>query len=155
MELVRENFVKGLRSFKDYGFAGYHHWVTPYGVNDIDLRNLAKEYNILSLIKMSANMTTKELFTPRGALDRYDIPRYTFSASSVFDSYKGLINACAEANGLLLVVSHVNTWDNTTTLDNKLSDHIQYAIDNGVKVANYLEAFEDWKALFYMNEIFK
>jgi len=154
MELVRENFMTGLRSFREYGFVTDRHWVTPYGVNDLDIRNLAKSHSMESLIKMSSGLTSGEILTPYGKCDRWDVPRYTFSAASSSARYEALIDTCVETNGWLLIVSHVNTWGDSTDLDTKMANHIQYAIDAGVAVVSYPEAYEDFKSSFYLNELY-
>lgn len=153
MEQVRENFYRGLRSIQQYGFQNYKHWVTPYGVNDKDIRNLAKEAGMESLIKMSLTMTSGEILTPYGQLDRWNVPRITISAASSVAKYESLVDACVQNNGWLLCVTHVNTWNNTTMMDTKLSDAIQYALTAGASVVSYPEAFEDFRALFYLNEL--
>lgn len=150
--LAEDNFVHGLRDMHDYGFSSYKYWVAPFGVNDIEMINLAKRHGMECLFTMG-----QYGHVSAANADRWSIPRYDFSPSNIatygIERFKNAVDACVADCGWYIVVTHVNTWDSTTTMDTALGNAIQYALDSGCEVKAVPEAFEDWRAFFMLNEI--
>lgn len=152
--LIKENFIRGLRDMERYGFLNYKHWITPYGVNDDFIRNLAKRHGMESLMTMSGATSNNSFISIAGNCDRYNIPRISVSSQSNQDRTKRLIDGCVADNGWVVIVTHANTWGSGTDVDEKVSDIIQYALDSGMEVKAFPEAFETYRASFYFNELF-
>lgn len=155
MELVRENITLGLRQMETYGFQNYRHWVTPYGVNDKDIVDVAKDYGLESLISMSNNSWVANT----GNVSRYNIPRYSVSTStpSDFPAIKIAANECKKTNGWLLIVTHANTWRHNNVVPEMqalLTSVINYLTGIGFEVVPFARAYESRKGMFYFNELF-
>lgn len=152
--LIKENFIRGLRDMERYGFLNYKHWITPYGVNDDFIRNLAKRHGMESLMTMSGATSNNSFISMAGNCDRYNIPRVSVSSQSNQDRTKRLIDGCVADNGWIVIVTHANTWGSGTDVDEKVADIIQYALESGMEVKAFPEAFETYRASFYFNELF-
>ena len=76
------------------------------------------------------------------------------SSQSNQDRTKRLIDGCVADNGWVVIVTHANTWGSGMDVDEKVSDIIQYALDSGMEVKAFPEAFETYRASFYFNELF-
>lgn len=153
-DLIKENFIHGVRDMEKYGFLNYKHWITPYGVNDDFIRNLAKRHGMESLMTMSGTTSNNSFVSMAGNCDRYNIPRISVSNSSNQDRTKRLIEGCVADNGWIIIVTHANTWGSGTDIDEKVADIIQYSLDSGMEVKAFPEAFETYRASFYFNELF-
>ena len=46
IQKCRENMLRGLREYRELGFQNADLWVTPYGVQDTEIQNLAKELGL-------------------------------------------------------------------------------------------------------------
>lgn len=138
---------------QEFGFSSYKYWVAPYGVDDEEIITIPKRHGMNCLLTMGQHGHV----TPTNC-DRWHIPRCSLDPSRISDvgvqKYKDAIDACVADNGWLVIVTHVNEWDNTTTMDDALSTVIQYAIDSGMEVKNIPDAFETYKPFFYMSELF-
>lgn len=152
--LIKENFIRGLRDMERYGFLNYKHWITPYGVNDDFIRNLAKRHGMESLMTMSGATSNNSFISMAGNCDRYNIPRISVSSQSNQDRTKRLIDGCVADNGWIVIVTHANTWGSGTDIDEKVADIIQYSLESGMEVKAFPEAFETYRASFYFNELF-
>ena len=69
---------------------------------------------------------------------------------------KTLIDGCASAPGMLVIVTHVNSWAaaDVTTNTARLTGLIQYAKAAGCKVQNFMTAYQTFKPLLMLNELF-
>lgn len=147
---VRDNLLTGLRDMQELGFNNYKHWVTPYGVNDEEIQNVAKELGLECLISMSNNS-----YISRGYADRWSIPRYSVSAISDSTHTKAAMDACAAENGWINIVTHVNSWGDTDVdVEAKLRDIIEYALSSGYEIVAFPQAFERWRSVFLLHELF-
>lgn len=155
LSLIRQNIKLGLRQMAQYGFASnYKHWVTPYGVNDKDIVDVAKEYGLESIISISNNSWVSNT----GNVFRYNVPRFSVSTTTPndFPTIKAAAQRCAAENGWLLIVTHANTWrhnDVVTEMQIKLTSVINYLKNIGFEVAPYSRAYESRKSIFYINEM--
>lgn len=153
--LIKGNFVKGLRSMKEYGFINYKHWVTPYGVNDDFIQSLAKTHGMDCLFTMGGDlMINSGHVSMNGNVNRYNIPRISVSVSSNDARTKLAIDSACEDGGWLIMVTHANTWGNNTAIDEKVANNIQYAKDKGMKTVSVSEGFETFKTSFILNDLF-
>lgn len=152
--LIKENFMRGLRDMNNYGFSNYKHFVTPYGVNHEFVRNLAKRNGMETLISMSSGITDECFISMHGNCIRYNIPRLAISENSNIDKLKEHIDSCVADNGWIVFVTHANAWDSEGKTENKILDIIQYALDSGMQVKSFPEAFETYRSSFYFNELF-
>ena len=150
MALAEDNFVTGLRKMAEYGFTNYRYWVSPYGVNDIDMQNLAKRHGMKCLVSTGNNAQIN-----RSNANRWNIPRYGFSPTT--DNTQALREAasiCIRNKGLMVVTTHVNTWGNDTSIDDRFKTFVSYCISQGIKVVSFAEAFETKYPMFLLNELF-
>lgn len=152
-DLIRENFMRGLRDMQEFGFSAYKYWVTPYGVGDEFIQSLAKTHDMPCLFVMGGSMTDNSFVNINGNCNRYGIPRISVSTSSVQSRTKQIIDACIAAKGWLTIVTHANTWGSGTTMDDKLTEIIQYCKTNGAEIVSVPEAFNEFKPYFYWSEL--
>lgn len=142
---VRDNMITGLRAINEFGFISKDYWVTPYGVNDPDIKAVAKSLGLKAVISTLNN-------TPNihGVTDRYSIGRYSFSAteSSINENLpciKRGMDACIANGGWIIVTTHANEWgDAVNAVSDALSEIVTYANTIGMKVVNFQEGFETY-----------
>lgn len=154
-DLIRENFMRGLRDMHEYGFSAYKYWVTPYGVCDDFIKSLAKTHDLPCLFTMSGKITDNSFVNINGNCNRYAIPRISVSTTSNQSRTKRVIDSCIAANGWLTIVTHANTWGDTTTTDEKLAEIIQYCIDNGAEIVSVPEAYNIYEPYFKWAELLR
>lgn len=152
-DLIKENFMRGLRDMQEYGFSAYKYWVTPYGVADKFIQSLAKTHDMPCLFTMSGTITDNSFVNINGNCNRYNIPRISVSTTSNVERTQKIIDACVAANGWLTIVTHANTWGSDTTMDTKLANVIDYCLDAGAEIKSVPEAFNDFKPYFYWSEL--
>lgn len=145
IDLVRENMVTGLRAMNGFGFIAKDYWVTPYGVNDPDIKALAKSLGLKAVISTLNN--TPNVF---GVTDRYSIGRYSFTADKTsinqnIPCIKRGMDACVANGGWIIVTTHANDWgDAVENVTDALSEIVTYANTIGMKVVNFQEGFETY-----------
>lgn len=151
MTKAEDNFVTGLRKMRQYGFCNYHYWVSPYGVNDNDMKNLAQRHGMQCLISTGNNACMYY----DGNSDRYDIPRYGLATTETgnVSEIKQAIDNCCEAGGWMIVTTHVNAWGSETTIDDRFKEVIEYAINKGMDIVSFPQAFEVMRPVFYLSEL--
>ena len=156
--LIRQNFYHGLRAYKQLGLNSSRYWVTPYGVNDEFIRGLAKEADMECLLSCPTSTYTCNAVLSLGSnFYRYNLPRWIF-LSGANNDYQGraIIDGCAETRGWLIIVTHVNSWPAAMIEQNtqRLTALIQYAKTAGCEVKNFIEAYQTFKPLLMLNELF-
>lgn len=156
--LIRQNFYRGLRAYKQLGLNSARYWVTPYGVNDEFIRSLAKETDMECLLSCpTGNYACNAVLSLGSNFYRYNLPRWIFLSNSDNDYQgKALIDGCAATNGWLIIVTHVNSWPSAMIEQNaqRLTALIQYAKTAGCEIKNFIEAFQTFKPLLMLNELF-
>ena len=165
--LIKENFMRGLRSIKEYGFSKYNHWVTPYGVNGDFIQALARNHGMESLMTMGMTFSDCGYMSIHGNVDRYNIPRITLNKNVDDKKMHALLEGCVADNGWIIFMTHANTWtsdpitktnyDGTSTTysneDAYIAHVVQQCLDLNMDVVPYTEAFEWFKPVFYLNEL--
>lgn len=157
-DLIRTNFYRGLRKYKKVGFNSAKYWVTPYGVNDQFIQNLAKEADMECLLTCpTSTYTSNAIITLGSNVKRYNMPRCIFLSDTNNDwQIKMLIDGCAADKGMLVIVTHVNSWPSAMVEANtaRLTGLIQYAKAAGCKIQNFMTAYQTFKPLLMLNELF-
>ena len=157
-ELIRENFYKGLRAYRQMGFNSDKYWVTPYGVNDEFIRSLAKEADMECLLSCpTATYACNAIMNLGSNISRWNMPRFIFLSDTNNDyQARALIDGCAESNGWLCIVTHVNSWPSAMVETNtqRLTDLIQYIKSKDIEIWNFNRAFQTFKPLLMLNELF-
>ena len=157
-DLIRANFYQGLRAYRQLGFNSDRYWVTPYGVNDEFIRSLAKEADMECLLSCPTSTYACNAIMNLGSnVNRYNMPRWIFLSDTDNDFQgKALIDGCAETNGWLCIVTHVNSWPSgsVTTNTQRLTGLIQYAKAVGCEIWNFNRAYQTFKPLLMLNELF-
>lgn len=157
-DLIRTNFYRGLREFKQIGFNSARYWVTPYGVDDQFIQNLAKEADMECLLSCPTSTYAGNSVLSLGSnVKRYNMPRAIMLSDTDNDwQIKTLIDGCASAPGMLVIVTHVNSWAAADVATNtaRLTGLIQYAKAAGCKVQNFMTAYQTFKPLLMLNELF-
>lgn len=153
MEAAEDNFLTGLRAMQEAGFSAYKYWVSPYGVDDAEILTIPRRHGMECLITMGQFGHISPANCDRWHIPRWHLSPAEFSARGL-NSFKQIVDACVADYGWFIVVTHCNEWDATTTMDTALADAAQYAIDAGMDVRNFPDAFEIFKPFFYANEMF-
>ena len=157
---IKDNFMDGLRDMATLGFSNYKYWVTPYGVNDKFIQDLAKNHGMQCLFNCPNKYEQQGFVAPSGNVSRWNIPRAIFGNYSYNDDLlHRVIQGAKAANGWAIIVSHVNAWgadgsETNITLGNRLTNIIQYCIDEGLEIVPATVGFEEYRAMFLMNELF-
>lgn len=153
MARAEDNFVTGMRAMKNSGFTAYKYWVAPYGVDDAEILTIPRRHGFNCLITMGQFGHISPANCDRWHIPRWHLSPAEFSARGL-NSFKQVVDACIADYGWIIIVTHCNEWDATTTMDTALADAAQYAIDAGMDVRNFPDAFEIFKPFFYANEMF-
>ena len=155
--LINENFMRGLRSIREYGFSNYKYWVTPYGVNDKYIVDLAKNHGMQCLLNCpSSGREQHGLVTPYGNVSRWNIPRVIFgNYNGNDDRIHEVLQNAKLVNGWVIIVSHVNSWGSAVDeMGTRLSNLVQYCMDEGIEIVPFPVGFEEYRASFMLNELF-
>ena len=149
IQKCRENMLRGLREYRELGFQNADLWVTPYGVQDTEIQNLAKELGLECLISMSNNTIISEDYR-----NRWCIPRYSISTTSDQDYLKEQMRTAVEKGGWINIVTHVNSWTSADyeMMKNKMREIIAYAKEIGLEIGTFGKCYNEWKSVLYENE---
>lgn len=157
---IRENFMTGLRDMATFGFSNYKYWVTPYGVNEKFIVDLAKENGMQCIMNCPNAYSQVGFVTPYGNVNRWDIPRV------IYGKFGGVLNTAAvnrhidraaACGAWIIVVSHANGWGRGYTpneFDDGLGAIVEHCQTLGVEIVPFQVAFEDYRAVFMLNELF-
>ena len=142
IQKCRENMLRGLREYRELGFQNADLWVTPYGVQDTEMQNLAKELGLECLISMSNNTIISEDYR-----NRWCIPRYSISTTSDQDYLKEQMRTAVEKGGWINIVTHVNSWKSADyeMMKNKVREIIAYAKEIGLEIGTFGKCYNEWK----------
>ncbi len=149
MAVAEADFVRGLRDMQALGFSDFQYWVSPYGVNDKDMQDLARRHGMKCLLDVS------NLYNTLQNANRFAIHRYGFNPtdteSNTFAALKDAVDACVEQNGWLILCMHSydTGWKNTT----RFADLIAH-VNNRAKFLTLSEAFAIRKPIYEANEMF-
>ena len=149
IQKCRENMLRGLREYRELGFQNADLWVTPYGVQDTEMQNLAKELGLECLISMSNNTIISEDYR-----NRWCIPRYSISTTSDQDYLKEQMRTAVEKGGWINIVTHVNSWTSGDyeMMKNKVREIIAYAKEIGLEIGTFGKCYNEWKSALYEKE---
>lgn len=149
IQKCRENMLRGLREYKELGFQNADLWVTPYGVQDTEIQNLAKELGLECLISMSNNTIISEDYR-----NRWCIPRYSISTTNDQDYLKEQMRTAVEKGGWINIVTHVNSWTSADyeMMKNKVREIIAYAKEIGLEIGTFGKCYNEWKETLYAVE---
>lgn len=153
--LINENFMRGLREIRQYGFSNYKYWVTPYGVNDKYIVDLAKNHGMECLLNCPGGYNQEGFVSPYGNISRWNIPRLIFgNYENNDDLIHHVIQGAKATSGWVVIVSHVNSWgSNVDAMTTRLSNLIQYCIDEGVEIVPFPVGYEEYRSAFLLNEL--
>lgn len=143
IQKCRENILRGLREYRELGFQNADLWVTPYGVQDTEIQNLAKELGLECLISMSNNTIISEDYR-----NRWCIPRYSISTTSDQDYLKEQMRTAVEKGGWINIVTHANSWKSADyeMMKNKVREIIAYAKEIGLEIGTFGKCYNEWKS---------
>lgn len=149
IQKCRENILRGLREYRELGFQNADLWVTPYGVQDTEIQNLAKELGLECLISMSNNTIISEDYR-----NRWCIPRYSISTTSDQDYLKEQMRTAVEKGGWINIVTHANSWKSADyeMMKNKVREIIAYAKEIGLEIGTFGKCYNEWKSALYEKE---
>lgn len=152
IQKCRENMLRGLREYRELGFQNADLWVTPYGVQDTEIQNLAKELGLECLISMSNNTIISEDYR-----NRWCIPRYSISTTSDQDYLKEQMRTAVEKGGWINIVTHANSWKSADyeMMKNKVREIIAYAKEIGLEIGTFGQCYNEWKETLYAVEKMK
>ena len=115
------NIVRGLRDMATHGFINYKYWISPNGVYDKDMQDLARFCGLKALFSFAPADGEYEYnhinYSPR--IDRYHIHRTAFSNidsnRAGIDAVKGYIDNLMDSDGgWLIITTHFNEWRELT-----------------------------------------
>ena len=123
-KIAEDDFVHGLQDLISAGFVDCKFWVTPYGVSQKCLQQLARKWGMECLITTAK----KEFNRTDGKFSRYEIQRSGLNAADTGALSQAelieLADKCAMENGWLLVNTHITDgWDKDFTRINEFISH--------------------------------
>lgn len=157
-DMARNNFVDGLRKMNEFGFLDYKYWISPYGVHDNDMQNLARHYGMKCLISTANNFSITE---NQGSYNLYCIPRCSLNPEDEQPNYtysledlKEEMDRCYKERGWIIVTTHVNTWSDGNEGESRFIEAMNYAKEKGFSFKTFAEAFSIWEPTFILNSMF-
>ena len=167
IDKCRKNVLDGLRKMPSFGLNNYKHWVTPYGVNDKDIQEIARQAGLDCIITTD----TQTIVGNNANAERYNLPRISFTinenANRTIRRIKAAVDTVKETNGWLLITTHAYEWptsldvyvDNGTVMETVTPEQlmarlVSYITEQEVEITSFQSAWEKRKQLFYLNEAF-
>lgn len=148
---AEQNFVRGLRDMKRNGFCNYKYWITPYGVHDDAIKQLAVRHGM----KCLASAANWEFNLPTNG-DRYFIKRADIpaddSGAHTLDDLKALIDSAATKNAWVICTTHLNTWPADAD-DTRIKQIADYASSKGFECMTFAEAFDIYEGAYRLYEM--
>ena len=126
LSVAREDLVRGIQEMQKMGFTDFRHWVTPYGVNDAEMQDLAIKVGLDCLVSIGQSKVVGTAPTD----SRYNIPRYSWNAAGEITAIKSLIDQCSANNGWLLLGTHVYNWAEGA-FESAIAEVVAYAKSKG------------------------
>lgn len=153
-----QDYVKGVRRMREIGFYDFDYWVSPYGVTDEEIAAMCKRHGAKCLLSTYNNtfIQNNGLNGNGECVNRYALPRcsmgYTDEQYPKFtlNDLKAQVDKCVQAKGWLIVTTHVQQWleEYGTTPDDRLTELIQYVLDNGCDIKTFSEAYAERNGYF-------
>ena len=151
-KVAEDDFVHGLNDLMSAGFVDYKFWVTPYGVAQDCLKNLARKWGMECLITTAK----KEYNGSDGKYSRYEIQRSGLNAGDTGtltqEQLLALADQCADANGWLLINTHITDgWNGDFT---RITDFITHCKEKGFEFMTLGDAWRIRKPIYEWYETF-
>lgn len=145
-KIAEDDFVHGLRDMITAGFVDCKYWVTPYGVAQQCLQQLARKWGMECLVTTAK----KEYNSTDGKFGRYEIQRSGLNANdSGALSYAELLtlaDQCAENNGWLLINTHITDgWNGDFS---RITDFITHCKEKGFEFMTLGDAWRIKKPIY-------
>lgn len=151
-KIAEDDFVHGLRDLMTAGFIDCKFWVSPYGVAQECLQDMARKWGMECLITTAK----KEFNGSDGKFGRYEIQRSGLNADDTGtltqEQLLALADQCAYANGWLLINTHIsNGWNGDFT---RITDFITHCKEKGFEFMTLGDAWRIRKPIYEWYETF-
>lgn len=145
-KIAEDDFVHGLHDLISAGFVNCKFWVTPYGVSQKCLQQLARKWGMECLITTAK----KEFNRTDGKFSRYEIQRSGLNATDTGALSQAelieLADNCAMENGWLLVNTHITDgWNQDFT---RINEFISHCKEKGFEFMTLGEAWKVRKPIY-------
>ena len=145
-KIAEDDFVHGLHDLISAGFVNCKFWVTPYGVSQKCLQQLARKWGMECLITTAK----KEFNRTDGKFSRYEIQRSGLNAADTGALSQAelieLADKCAAENGWLLVNTHITDgWNKDFT---RINEFISHCKEKGFEFMTLGEAWRVRKPIY-------
>lgn len=145
-KIAEDDFVHGLQDLISDGFVDCKFWVTPYGVSQKCLQQLARKWGMECLITTAK----KEFNRTDGKFSRYEIQRSGLNAADTGALTQAeliaLADECAAENGWLLINTHITDgWNGDFT---RISDFISHCKEKGFEFMTLGDAWRIRKPIY-------
>ena len=149
---VEEDVVVGIRRLLEAGFnpQNIRQWVTPYGVSDAFIQNIARKHGFDCLI--SAGNREIEV----GKYGRYKLmrPEIKYGVNTL-DTLKAYIDEAIEVNGWVAFCSHFGYTDWESSGSKDLWDSVvDYALSKQIKITTYADAWRLRRPIYRLRDYF-
>ena len=151
-KVAENDFVHGLRDLMTAGFVDCKFWVSPYGVSQECMKNLARKWGMECLITSAK----KDYNGSDGKFSRYEIQRSGLNADDTGthtqEQLLALADQCADANGWLLINTHISDgWNGNFT---RITDFITHCKEKGFEFMTLGDAWRIRKPIYEWYETF-
>lgn len=145
-KIAEDDFVHGLRDLMTAGFVDCKFWVSPYGVAQECLQDMARKWGMECLITSAK----KEFNGSDGKFGRYEIQRSGLNAydtgTLTQEQLLALADQCADANGWLLINTHITDgWNGDFT---RITDFISHCKEKGFEFMTLGDAWRIRKPIY-------
>ena len=156
IDACREDIAIAIQRMQSYGFSDYRHWVSPYGVADQEMKDLARDFGFDCLILVA--QPTYCHFIPQNIYGLYSIPRielYPTDAESAPGNTLAEIKAqmldCATNGGWFHLCTHMYQWGDDLT---RVTEILQYSKTLGMKNVTISGGLSYWRDIYHLYDLF-
>lgn len=156
IDACREDLATAIQNMQKYGFSDYRHWVSPYGVMDTEMRDLARDFGFDCLITVPTASYCR--FNPYGNFGLYAMPRMELYPDDVSASngntlsyIKSQMLDCANNGGWFHLCTHMYQWGDDLS---RITEVLQYAKELGMKNVTISGGLSYWRDVYKMYDLF-
>lgn len=151
-KIAEDDLVHGLRDLQAAGFCDYRYWVTPFGITSKPARQLAQKWGMECLVS-TAN---SDYNGTNGKYGRYMLQRSGLNAGDTgaltYAELLTLADECAEANGWLMINTHIYSgWNGDFS---RITEFITHCKAKGYTFTTLGEAWRIRKPIYEWYETF-
>ena len=153
MKECEDDLVHGLQDMRCNGFADPCYWITPFGVQKQELKDLAKKWSFNALVTITHGIEDTRASNGKWALRRCGLNESDEGSSCTMDQLLDYIDDCAANNKWLLIGTHIaGGWKSDDY--SRFLQIVEYAKKAGCRFMTLGEAWNYRKSIYDFYEMY-